>query len=440
MLSIKDSESMLLIERKHIVGKRIAESEFSEVVLLGKEQVYLVGKYLSSREFSLLSSAIERIRLAGEGTESDEAASIAHEYLSRNLDTVAARRLAGFSAKLSERVGVMKVIFTDPDVERVLVPQHGDTLIVITKSCGACSSNIKVVEKNIKKLSFVVRECRMHDKIEFLDSPKKMVLRSILRSYANDFFEGRTANRKFICPELMVYLHMAMETGNNIIVAGAHERITLLNLMAHLVPQDTKTLVSGISLEDSNKRNRKYILCEDKPINRARSLCMLADSIAPDLLIIEDAGRELGKLLKRIDSRMNIIASIENNSLDILWILRSLRFGLAPAIMGILDILIFVDVNGNYTVSELKWLSRGETFEGKGFGEDLLEEATLFCSSVFIEKNLSTSKVIIEYAKINGLSTKRAVAAFNDRVHALSGGDIYSELESARLSPSFVYA
>ncbi|MCL4375730.1 hypothetical protein M1394_02945 [Candidatus Marsarchaeota archaeon] len=439
MSSIKDSEGVLLIERKHVGGKRIAESEFSEVVLLGKEQVYLVGKCLSSREFSLLSSAIERVRLTGEGTESGEATSIAHEYLSRNLDAGAAGRLAGLSAKLSERGGVMKVIFMDPDVERVLVRQHGGALIVITKSCGACSSNIKVVEKNIKKLSFVVRECMMQDKIEFLDSPKKTALRSILRSYTNDFFEGRAANRKFICPELMAYLHMAMETGNNIIVAGAHGRITLLNLMAHLVPQDTKTLMSGISLEDSNKRNRKYILCEDKPINRARSVCLLADSIAPDLLIIEDAGRELGELLKRTASGMNIIASIESNSLDILWTLRSLRFGLTPAIIGILDILIFVDVNGNYTVSELKWLSRGETFDGKSFGEDLLEEANLFCSSVFIEKNLNTSKVIIEYAKINGLSTKRAVAAFNDRVHALSCGDIYSGLESARLSPSFVY-
>ncbi len=432
MSVLKELDKIMCIEGIHSSGCVLIESEFSEIMAIGKNKIYVVGKKLASKEFALIASVLRRIELRCNRESIEDAMPVAREYLSLYLDPKTTERIAHLSAHLSRQLGIIRIIASDPDVERIII-RGGKPLIIITSSNGACLSNVRIFRGNDQEILAVIRELGLESKIEFIRYNERKIIGSVLRSSEDHSFNERNAKRYQSHPELLAYLHMAIETGNNIVVSGHLGRLMFLNLIAYLVPQETKTLMSGYSLKDCNN-NRKYIHVREGKLDK-ESLSHLVEAVNPDLLILEDASRELKASLRISESGINIIASIDACSRDTFGKLRSC--GIDWRTMSSLDILIFVDNEGNYTISECNWLSRAETFEGKVIDNDLLEEVLIFGRSVFVERNLPKSKVIRKYASINGLSQNRALDAFRDRISAQAREGAYAALEEARLSFGF---
>ena len=243
--------------------------------------------------------------------------------------------------------------------------------------------------------------------------------------------------------EALAYLWLAIDSGRNIVIAGAPAsgKTTMLSALFAFIPRFEKVVTIEEEINELRARidignsvelyGSRYggVSTRDQVVNALR--------IRPSRIVVgEVRGDETKELFSSANLGIPFITTMHSNcgGVDILKRLLVRPMAVEGRSLSMLDLAIYMkhsDISKR-TLSEIyeyKWLSRAE-IEGPGIeiGDgDSVEASCVVANGILDKSALQGSKVIGAFSKKAGLSGKQAIREFERRVAFLKAACVGSK-------------
>lgn len=351
--------------------------------------------------------------------------------------------------------GPISILFEDSNnIEEIEINQPTSNIIIYHSVYGRCITNLRftneesfrftinrLIENTNKELDYnnPIIDAQLNDgsRIHAQLAPYSINggIASIRLNSGNAYNIKKLIQQKPLLTKIFAYLWMAIETRQNIIIAGAPAagKTTFLRALYPLMPKFQKIVtieedvnelkmhsnfVNIVSLQSSTRKgNIKTI---DQVIN--------ALHLRPDRLIVgEIRGSEAKEIFSGSNFGIPFMTTMHANSNGISLInrLQSAPMLVEPYTINMLDASVFLRQNAQGEryiddIAEYKWHCRNE-FELDDSQENKdLKINHIVKNGMFINESLITSKIISNYSKSNFLNTNNTLIEFGKRARFLS--------------------
>ncbi len=383
--------------------------------------------------------------------EFDEAMQMANYSLSIKVGAERASYLSRLIAHDVVGYGPISILLEDKqNIEEIEINTPTSPISVYHAKYGRCSTNLRFNSEEsfqhaINKMIYEADE-ELNDNNPIIDAQVKDArVHAQLRPYsangamATIRIGGRRSlnlsallKNSTITSDELAYLWMAIDSGMNMVIAGAPAsgKTTLLTALLALVPRYKRV----ITIEEDINELRSYpginsiiplygsrfsgrVTISEQALNALR--------LRPDLLIIgEIRGNEARDLFSGTNMGIPFITTMHSNEngMAIIKRLTTRPMGVELEAISALDISVYMRQEGMTSrklseICEYKWLSRAEEMRdySEVNGSDGVKISSIAENSVFNPDALLASKVIDAYSSRNQVAKAKTVKEFSKR-------------------------